>query len=257
MAECNGLKITARYSNSEGPCPGGHQCNNAAWNLYLGKIFIGEINLNNGEDGGDRVSELYATGDEINNYISEFGCNLKFEAKCVNEFCHSNITWYKVETDDGEILLDSCVLDSFELDCCGGEPPPPPPPPTTTRRPTTTTTRRPTTTTSTTTATTTRRPTTTTRTTGVPTTRTTDRCDPSTQRPPIINDPTDAELTTIPSTNSPWDIILIDPSLPLNSDTILTTTTSSTTTSTTTPRPIIIPSTTIQPCEKDCNKLGY
>ena len=255
MAECTGLKITARYSNSEGPCPGGHQCDVAAWNLYLGKIFIGEINLNNAYDGGDRVSELYATGDDINDYISEFGCNLKFEATCIYEYCHSEITWYQVENDDGEILLDSCVSESFELSCCGGEPPPPP------VSTTTSTTTAPTSTTTTTTpapsGTTTRRPTTTTGTTGVPTTGTTDRCDPCTEPPPIIDNPTDAVLTTIPSTNSPRNIVLIDASLPLNSNVFLTTTITTTTTTTTTTF-TTQPSITIsQSCKSDCDKLGY
>lgn len=257
MAACNGLKITARYSNSEGPCPGGHACNAAAWNLYLGENFIGVIDLNNLDDGGDRTSELYANGDDISDYISEFGCELKFEARCLTGICHANITWFIVENDDGDVLLNRCVLDSFEVDCCDGLPPPPPPVSTTTRRPTTTTTRRPTTTTSTTPATTRRPTTTTTRTTGTTTTKKPDRCDPSTQPPPIINDPIDAELTTIPSTNSPRNIVLIDSSLPLNSDTILTTTTSTTTSTTTTPKPILIPPTSIRPCDVDCNKLGY
>lgn len=250
MAVCNGLKITGRYSNKEGPCPGNHSCDFAIFNIFLGDNFIGQVDLNNQIDGGDRISTLYATGDDIIEYISKFGCKLVFKIECASYYCHENIIWFKIENDDDDVLLDSCVLDSFDIDCCdggGGGSTTTTKPVTTTEPPTTTTT----TTTKQPTTTTTRKPVTT-------TTRIPDRCDPSTQPPPIINDPTDAELTTIPSTNSPRNIILINASLPLNSDTILTTTTSTTTsTSTTSINPILISSTLIPLCDVNCNKLGY
>jgi hypothetical protein len=260
MASCSGLKITARYSKKEGPCPGGHTCDRARFNLYLGDIFIGLINLNNklegGDRGGDRKSELYATGDDINDYISEYGCNLKFEVLCEAGpgKCHSDITWFVVENDDGDVLLDSCALDSFTVDCCrgggggggGGS-----------STTTSTTTRGPTTTGTTTTGTTTIKPTTTRKPTTTGTTRLPDICDPSTQPPPIIEDPIDPIMISIPSINSIRDITLINPNSPLTSDIVLTTTTSTTTTITTTSKPPTIQITTIQPCDTNCNKLKY
>ena len=53
-----GCTVTVRYSNSDGPCPGGHQCDAAIFNITLWhsghSVAVGTANLNNGEDGGDR-----------------------------------------------------------------------------------------------------------------------------------------------------------------------------------------------------------
>ncbi|MCX6968093.1 MAG: hypothetical protein NTZ46_10035 [Verrucomicrobia bacterium] len=53
-----GCTVTVRYSNTDGPCPGGHQCDAAIFNITLWhnghSVAVGTTNLNNGEDGGDR-----------------------------------------------------------------------------------------------------------------------------------------------------------------------------------------------------------
>lgn len=53
-----GTDITVQYSQSNGPCPGGHQCDAAVFRVELAhggsRVVLGTANLNNGNDGGDR-----------------------------------------------------------------------------------------------------------------------------------------------------------------------------------------------------------
>ena len=53
-----GTTITVQYSNSDGPCPGGHCCDAATFNLTLWhnghSVAVGTANLNNGSDCGGR-----------------------------------------------------------------------------------------------------------------------------------------------------------------------------------------------------------
>lgn len=53
-----GTSISIQYSNSNGPCPGGHQCDGAVFRVELasgsGHVVLGTADLNNGDDGGDR-----------------------------------------------------------------------------------------------------------------------------------------------------------------------------------------------------------
>ncbi len=53
-----GTFISIQYSNSSGPCPGGHQCDAAIFRVELAhgsaRVVLGTANLNNGSDGGDR-----------------------------------------------------------------------------------------------------------------------------------------------------------------------------------------------------------
>ena len=53
-----GCTVTVRYSNSDGPCPGGHCCNSAIFNITLWhsghSVAVGTANLNNGSDCGGR-----------------------------------------------------------------------------------------------------------------------------------------------------------------------------------------------------------
>ena len=53
-----GTDISIQYSQSNGPCPGGHQCDAAVFRVELasgsGHVVLGTADLNNGDDGGDR-----------------------------------------------------------------------------------------------------------------------------------------------------------------------------------------------------------
>lgn len=53
-----GTSVTIQYSNNNGPCPGGHACDNAVFRIELASgsahVVLGTANLNNGDDWGDR-----------------------------------------------------------------------------------------------------------------------------------------------------------------------------------------------------------
>ncbi|XHR30424.1 MAG: hypothetical protein ACFUZC_07645 [Chthoniobacteraceae bacterium] len=53
-----GCSVSVQYSNSDGPCPGGHCCDAAKFRISLWhngtSVLIGEANLNNGNDCGNR-----------------------------------------------------------------------------------------------------------------------------------------------------------------------------------------------------------
>ena len=53
-----GCTVSVQYSNTDGPCPGGHCCDAAKFRITLWhsgtNVLIGEANLNNGDDCGNR-----------------------------------------------------------------------------------------------------------------------------------------------------------------------------------------------------------
>ncbi len=53
-----GCSVSVQYSNTDGPCPGGHCCDAAKFRVTLwhngANVLIGEANLNNGDDCGNR-----------------------------------------------------------------------------------------------------------------------------------------------------------------------------------------------------------
>lgn len=119
----SGLLITAKYSNSSGPCPNVSSeifIDNNKWNVYLGETFIGEIDLNNKNAENDITDSLYVNSYDILDYINQFGCELKFEITCATQNCHGGVTWYEVTDNYGAVLYNNCVLNSFEVNCCSG-----------------------------------------------------------------------------------------------------------------------------------------
>ncbi len=51
-----GTSVTVQYSNTDGPCPGGHYCNAAVFDVRLvngsSSVLLGTADLNNADDGG-------------------------------------------------------------------------------------------------------------------------------------------------------------------------------------------------------------
>jgi len=64
-----GTDITVQYSQSNGPCPGGHQCDAAVFRVELAHggshVVLGTANLNNGDDGGDRGPFTFTVNQEM------------------------------------------------------------------------------------------------------------------------------------------------------------------------------------------------
>lgn len=115
-----GLSVNVRYSNSAGPCPGGHRCNAAQFYLLVNGINIGLVDLNNGSDGGDRNTVLYITSDYIADIIANTtnAAYLNINLSCAtppNEDrgwglggCHSSVPWVVVVDGLGRELYNAC-----------------------------------------------------------------------------------------------------------------------------------------------------
>ena len=106
--------LYVRYSNTDGPCPGGHGCDRAKFNVYVNDVFIGIANLNNGggpDDpgtvpGGDRTAVL-TLPKKVRN---KSGKTMDIFIQCAYEgSCHGGIAWTQIIDDKGQKIFDSCI----------------------------------------------------------------------------------------------------------------------------------------------------
>ena len=116
----SGYVILVRYSNTLGPCPGGHSCDRAIFKLTANGVVIGSVNLNNGNDGGDRtnppititkqVAETIFLADPRNQLDLALVCDLPD-----NIGCHTSVSWVTVynESDPFTSIYDGCPVDNF------------------------------------------------------------------------------------------------------------------------------------------------
>jgi len=73
IPDLSGYLIEAMYSNTDGPCPGGHSCDRANFSLYVNQQKIMDVNLNNLCDGGDKISSsIIPPGTISQNGVFEF-----------------------------------------------------------------------------------------------------------------------------------------------------------------------------------------
>jgi alpha-tubulin suppressor-like RCC1 family protein len=97
-------------------CDTFHSCDRAIFDLYLNDIFIGQSNLNNGNDGGPR-SGVFTINDHIGTN------NLKISLKCAspNNQCHQGIGRVILISPLGQIIYAECLpndVDVFTGDTC-------------------------------------------------------------------------------------------------------------------------------------------
>jgi len=72
---------------------GGHQCDRAIFDAYCGDRLLGEVNLNNGDDGGSRYSAWFSVAADDFDAAS---CSYTFRLVCKSEGgCHSGISGLK------------------------------------------------------------------------------------------------------------------------------------------------------------------
>lgn len=108
-----GYRLSVRYSDTEGPCPGGHYCNRAKFNIYVNDIFIGVANLNNAGGADDEGSR--AGGDRSASFLLPSSVQLRdgnrvdILIKCAYENCHGGISWVEITTNTGEIIFTECI----------------------------------------------------------------------------------------------------------------------------------------------------
>lgn len=117
-----GMQISVRYSNTEGPCPGGHQCDAAIFRLTANGVDLGRVNLNNGDDGGDRSFALTITdemAEAIGTGVVTFALTCdptdpEFDPVPFSGACHMPIGWVQILAPvTGESLYNACPAGSF------------------------------------------------------------------------------------------------------------------------------------------------
>jgi len=146
---CNleGLDIYVRYSDTLGPCPGGHTCNAAIFNINANGEKIGVANLNNSggptdpgpnaEDKaagrvGDRRGQASLTKEQIEAYLADNGGKIVIDLTCGLQnggTCHVGIPWIQIIGKDTKTkYYDVCVVNqSFIIQQCEDQQPNPDP----------------------------------------------------------------------------------------------------------------------------------
>lgn len=121
-----GLTITSRYSNTEGPVPGGHICDSAVFKLLGNGVEIGIVNLNNASDGGDR-EVIYTLTPEQAQEIANAGSGTSLDLSLVcdpthpdfdpyglgNGSCHTNLVWVIVQDAEANELYNGAPVGYF------------------------------------------------------------------------------------------------------------------------------------------------
>ena len=119
-----GLEFIARYSNLEGPVPGGHSCNAATYKLFGNTVEIGSVNLNNESDGGDREVILTVTAEQaqamavVNDNSIDFSLDCDpthpdFDATYDGGACHTSLAWVIVKDNNGVELYNGAPVGGF------------------------------------------------------------------------------------------------------------------------------------------------
>jgi len=102
--------------SKEFPCRGGHNCNQAEFDVFLNETLIGTANLNNrgGEDsGGDREAQFKVTEDLVREIlignIYKRDETLILWTKCKSNNCHNSTQEVKLINSRNEVLYHKCV----------------------------------------------------------------------------------------------------------------------------------------------------
>jgi len=114
-----GWVVEVRYSGAEGPCPGGHVCDAAVFDVMLNGALVGKAVLNNFEDAGDRFasftidSELaVAIGPAIDGkFMLSFSCDPTYPGFDLITFdggCHPGVGWVRVFDAENNMLYEGC-----------------------------------------------------------------------------------------------------------------------------------------------------
>jgi hypothetical protein len=82
-------------------------------------VQLGDVNLNNGIDGGDRDSTVYATVTQVQQAVNN-GSPVTLNFVCAYSSCHNGIGGVEVKyTDDGTLLSDGFLASSvLSLQTC-------------------------------------------------------------------------------------------------------------------------------------------
>jgi hypothetical protein len=117
-----GLNVIVQYieqKNPQFPCRGGHNCDEAMFDVYLNTTLIGVANLNNGgcyAEGCDRKSSLVVTQDMVNSIVNKPGFNNRMTLwyRCKSSNCHSSVPEIYIYNDKKTQLFPNT---SFPSSC--------------------------------------------------------------------------------------------------------------------------------------------
>jgi hypothetical protein len=130
-----GLVIEVMYvkePNPSFPCRGGHQCDDALFDVYLNETKLdGVANLNNAEDGGSRSSKFVVSPQQALSILGNKPGNIMISFVCKNKDkrCHSSTPEIRL-SKGGTVVYHECTpsisetndyskIDVMELDACG------------------------------------------------------------------------------------------------------------------------------------------
>jgi hypothetical protein len=121
---CNllGMAIKVAYSDSLGPCPGGHVCDAAKFYFYAnGNTFLGLVDLNNLQTGGgDRQSTFTISEQTLQSILaaSPGATQLDLQLVCATPpdedygwgfgGCHDTVPWVEVINGAGVNIYNAC-----------------------------------------------------------------------------------------------------------------------------------------------------
>jgi len=146
------LTFVVEYNNNPqngSPCPGGHQCNRAVFNILANNQNIGQVNLNNaggsydnvnrppnypnypGAHPLDRYDSITITSQQAQNIANNspnglinfsFNCGCVIGNNCSSNTCHTGVGWVRIVKDIGQsneqVLFSGCptgnMLNNFD-----------------------------------------------------------------------------------------------------------------------------------------------
>jgi hypothetical protein len=137
--EClSSMDVVIQYNTTKGPCPGGHTCNAARFNLLANGIPLGLVNLNNasqsletgqarpdGETSGpNRISTISITPAQAQQIASANQPNdgfISFSLVCADNTCHTGVAWTTLKLN-GLVIYSGCPTNNFlTINPCTGE----------------------------------------------------------------------------------------------------------------------------------------
>lgn len=133
------MEIIVQYNQSLGPCPGGHTCNSAKFNLMAnGRINLGLVNLNNAgsalQPGQNRPNNETSGPNRINSFlispdqaqsIADTDPNgdgfITFSLVCADASCHTGVAWTTIKLG-GSVIYNGCPTNNFlTINPCTGK----------------------------------------------------------------------------------------------------------------------------------------
>jgi hypothetical protein len=133
------MEIIVQYNQSLGPCPGGHTCNSAKFNLMAnGIVNLGLVNLNNAgsvlQPGQNRPNNETSGPNRINSFlispaqaqsIADTDPNgdgfISFSLVCAEAVCHTGVAWTTIKLG-GNVIYNGCPTNNFlTINPCTGK----------------------------------------------------------------------------------------------------------------------------------------